>query len=219
MEIGTAESVIPSPHLLCQIFNWKQQDESKKYVKGDKCSQSYCKVWSGATYLTLSKSLSRFAMLACALYPLSLVSLISHEFFHLQFSYHGSYSSYGLRYVSEDMESRDDLWGCLRALAITSSLSSNQETLTSLVFSNTTRCSDLSSMVHSVSRVPRRILDFIFWSASPYTRPASSSRKPHALVSCCNVKARSRTSSSLYWKPSSSSSAFFSNFVVLVFKT
>ena len=43
-------------------------------------------------------------MLACALYPLSLVSLISHEFFHLQFSYHGSYSSYGLRYVSEDME-------------------------------------------------------------------------------------------------------------------
>ena len=104
MEIGTAESVIPSPHLLCQIFNWKQQDESKKYVKGDRCSQSYCKVWSGATYLTLSKSLSRFAMLACALYPLSLVSLISHEFFHLQFSYHGSYSSYGLRYVSEDME-------------------------------------------------------------------------------------------------------------------
>ena len=50
--------------------------------------------------MLLSKSLSRFAKLACALCPLSLASLISHEFFHLQFSYLIKF----LRYVLEDME-------------------------------------------------------------------------------------------------------------------
>jgi len=68
------------------------------------------------------------------------------------------------------------------------------------------------------SLVRRRILDFLIWNTSPYTR-AASSRKPHAPISCCRVEGHEHLLHYIGNLNCSSSFTSVSCFVVLVVRT